>query len=569
MPNTIEQTNQKLAGFEIDESKYRILFRRQFIRLLLTYLLPLFLLVVFFQIEYTEISNESLYLHLVSIAETQAQTLDLFLRERVVNLTNVIDDPLFFNKIDQISIETYLLKLKKDSDAFIDLGFFDSTGVQKLYAGPFPQLRNINYSHEQWFRKLLDNDQRYIITDIYLGFRNVPHFTIATKKYIDGNVYILRSTLEPTKIYEYLMSSTVFRDVLITLINKESKYQLTNSKLGSVLEDSPFRPPQKPKVGVLKTTINKKTYPYGYCWLAQTEWSVIVCSEKPDILFYSSFQKTSLLISFITTLFLLFVIYYRAKKIVQFEKEKEIAEMEKNVARSQLEHATKLATVGELAAGIAHEINNPLAIIASEAGLIKDLINPEFNQKITFDDLIPHLDNIQKSAFRARDITRKLMTFVRKDDLKLDYHDINQIINELLEGFVEHELYVSNITLEKNLEPNLPKVFVDANSLKQVIMNLLNNARDAITPPGKITITTRKTDNKILISIKDTGCGISKEQMEKIFLPFYTTKPVGKGTGLGLSVSYNIIKSFGGTIEVESLVGKGSTFTIVLPIKEK
>lgn len=557
-----------LLGYEIDERKYQTLFRRQLVRLALTYILPLFLLIAYFQIEYNKISSESLNLHLRSIAETEAQTLDLFLRERVVNLINVIDDPSFFSNINENSIENYLARLRKDSEAFIDLGFFDLTGIQKIYVGPFTNLKNIDYSNENWFRSLIQSEDRFVITDIYLGFRHFPHFTIAVKKNQNGKVYIIRSTLEPTKIYEYLLSTTVFRDILITLINSEGKFQLSNPRLGTVLENSPFSPPQKPKVGVLTAQINKKNYPYGYCWLAQTNWCVIVCSETPDAAFATNFQKTSLFLSFSTIVFLFFVIYFRAKKIVEYEREKEISEMEKNIARSQLEHASKLATVGELAAGIAHEINNPLAIIASEAGLIKDLLNPEFKQNVSFDDLIPHLDNIQKSAFRARDITRKLMTFVRKDDLKLDYHDVNQIITELLEGFFEHELYVSNITLEKKLTPNLPKVFVDANSLKQVILNLLNNARDAITPPGKITISTWQSDEKIYISVKDTGCGISKEQMEKIFLPFYTTKPVGKGTGLGLSVSYNIVKSFGGTIEVESLVGKGSTFTIILPIKD-
>ena len=556
-------------GFEIDENKYRTLFRRQLVRLILTYVLPLFLLILFFQVEYSKISRERLILHLKSIAETQAQTLDLFLRERVVNLRNVVETPAFFTDISERNIENFLARLQKDSEAFIDLGVFDSSGVQKLYAGPFSNLRNIDYSNEVWFQKLLQNKQNYIITDIYLGFRHFPHFTIAVKTLLNGKFFVVRSTLEPTKIYEFLLSSTVFRDVLLTLINSEGKYQLTNPRLGSVLENSPFNPPQSPKVGITTAKINHKTYPYGYCWLAQTDWCVIVASESPQTLFVSTFQKTSVVLSALIIIFLLFVIYLRAKKIVEYEREKEIAEMEKNIARSQLEHASKLATVGELAAGIAHEINNHLAIIASEAGLIKDLINPKFGQIVSFEDLIPHLDNIQNSAFRARDITRKLMTFVRKDDLKLDYHDVNQIINELLEGFFEHELYVSNITLEKKLAPNLPKVFVDPNSLKQVILNLLTNARDAITPPGKIIVSTRVENNNILISIKDTGCGITKEQMEKIFLPFYTTKPVGKGTGLGLSVSYNIIKSFGGTIEVESLYGKGSTFTIRLPVKDK
>ncbi|MEJ5287533.1 MAG: hypothetical protein CH6_0831 [Candidatus Kapaibacterium sp.] len=563
------KTTPNTLGFEIDESKYAILFRRNFIRLFLTYVLPLFLLTLFFLFEYNRIIKESLHLHLKSIAETEAQTLDLFLRERVVNLTNVFEDPNFEFTNDQVSLEKYLEKLRKESEAFVDLGFFDSSGIQTMYAGPFPNLLNIDYSNESWFRKLIEKQERYVITDIYLGFRHFPHFTIALKKYHNGNTFILRSTLEPTKIYEFLLSSTVFRDVLLTLINQEGKYQLSNPRLGSVLEQSPFLPPLKPKVGVLKTEINGKNYPYGYCWLAQTQWCVIVLSENPEAFLSTSFERYSLLLSAAFMFFLAIVIFFRAKKIVQYEKEKEIAEMEKNIARSQLEHASKLATIGELAAGIAHEINNPLAIIASEAGLIKDLLNPEFKQNVTPEEIIAHLDIIQNSAFRARDITRKLMTFVRKDNLKLDYYDVNQIIEELLEGFIEHELYVSNIKVEKNLQPNLQKVYVDANSLKQVIMNLLSNARDAITPPGKITISTRQEGKNILISVKDTGCGISKEQMEKIFMPFFTTKPVGKGTGLGLSVSYNIVKSFGGTIEVESLVGKGSTFTIVLPIKNQ
>jgi len=159
------------------------------------------------------------------------------------------------------------------------------------------------------------------------------------------------------------------------------------------------------------------------------------------------------------------------------------------------------------------------------------------------------------------------MSFVRHEEYKLEFHNINDIIEELIQGFIENDLYVSNIKLQKNLSPNLPKTFTDANSLKQVLLNLISNARDAITPPGTISITTEQIKNEIHISIKDTGHGISQEQMDKIFMPFFTTKEVGKGTGLGLSVSYNIIRSLGGRIEVESLVGCGSTFTIVLPIK--
>ena len=136
------------------------------------------------------------------------------------------------------------------------------------------------------------------------------------------------------------------------------------------------------------------------------------------------------------------------------------------------------------------------------------------------------------------------------------------------DGFYERELAVSNITIKKKYCQQTPEIITDANQFKQVLLNIINNAKDAIKPPGKITIATNIEDKLISISITDTGKGISKEEMGRIFLPFYTTKEVGKGTGLGLSVSYGIIKNLGGKIEVESIPGKGSTFKIILPSLE-
>ncbi len=551
---------------EFDETYYKTIFKKQFTRLLFTYILPLIFLIVFSHFEYQNIISESEKLHLKSIAVSQAQMLDLFLRERVVNLINLIDNPQTEIPPSKKVFNSYLLKLKKDSDAFVDLGYFDSTGIQKQYIGPLPTLLNKDYSNEKWFKNLKNSDKRYIITDIYLGFRNKPHFTIAAKRQIDGNIVVLRATLDPEKIYEYIHSALASKDVIISIINSNGYFQLTHHKLGNLLEKSPFLPPKEEQPGISTTFYQNSIIDFGYSWLTQNEWCVVTTKENRNETFLSNFETKSIAASLIVVFLLLIVIFYRSKKIAESEKAKKLAEQEKNIAKLQLEHASKLATVGELAAGIAHEINNPLAIIASEAGLIKDFFDPQFNQNIDIKDIIPHLDNIQSSAFRARDITRKLMSFVRHEEYKLEFYNVNDIIEELIQGFIENDLYVSNIKLQKNLSPNLPKIFTDANSLKQVLLNLISNARDAITPPGSISIITEQIENEIRIAIKDTGCGISQEQMDKIFMPFFTTKEVGKGTGLGLSVSYNIIKNLGGRIEVESLVGYGSTFTIVLPI---
>jgi two-component system NtrC family sensor kinase len=220
-----------------------------------------------------------------------------------------------------------------------------------------------------------------------------------------------------------------------------------------------------------------------------------------------------------------------------------------------------------MAAGIAHEINNPLAIICEEAGLAKDLMDPQFGQKLTPEDMTRYLDAIQEAVFRCRDITRKLLGFVRKTDINLAQYDVNDIITNFLEGFLTRELTVSNIEILQKLEPQLPKINADKNQLEQVLLNIINNAVDAIQGSGKITIITSRQNQNVHISIIDTGIGMNREQMEKIFLPFYSTKEVGKGTGLGLSVSYGIIKSLGGEILVDSVPGQGSSFTISLPIR--
>lgn len=258
---------------------------------------------------------------------------------------------------------------------------------------------------------------------------------------------------------------------------------------------------------------------------------------------------------------ILLIIVNRAHKLVEFQKETDRT-------RAQLEHAAKLASVGELAAGVAHEMNNPLAVISEEAGLMKDLMSSEFREEIEEKEVKEHLDNILESVFRCRDITRKLLGFVRKTDMDLRPSDIHKLIDGVIDGFLDREMAVSNIQIVKNYAADVPRLVTDRNQLQQVILNIINNAADALAGhPGRITITTSYDQDHIWISLSDTGRGMTPDQMEKIFMPFYTTKGVGKGTGLGLSVSYGIIKSLGGEIKVESTLGEGSTFSIELPIR--
>jgi two-component system NtrC family sensor kinase len=348
-------------------------------------------------------------------------------------------------------------------------------------------------------------------------------------------------------------------DVLISVVNRKGDYQLVKSPVGRVLEHSAIQPPREGTLGVEQAAIDRKTVKYGYAWLHSADWAVLV-QYAPPAGSGGVLGMVANLLTFASAIVLAIVavIYFRAKKLVQTEQEKD-------AVRFQLEHASKLASVGELAAGIAHEINNPLAIVASEVGLMKDMMDPQFGMNPTFEDLLPHLGNIRDAAYRCRDITGKLLSFVRQSPVDMGRHNIHGLLEEILSGFLEHELAVSNIKIVRNYCDNMPLVATDANQFKQVVLNIVNNARDAITPPGAITITTLCENGQVQIAISDTGKGITPDQMEKIFLPFYTTKDVGKGTGLGLSVSYGIIRHLGGDIQVESTPGEGSTFTIRLP----
>ena len=350
--------------------------------------------------------------------------------------------------------------------------------------------------------------------------------------------------------------------VFTSIVNKEGLYQVVTEHLGTPLEISSFVPPTDPPLGAESIRINGSSIQYAHPWLRMADWALIVQWADPSRHGFLAGQRlTAVGIAAAVVLLIFFVIVYRARKLAELQQQSD-------QTRAQLEHAAKLASVGELAAGIAHEINNPLAVITEETGLTKDLLSPEFEDGATTEELIGHLDEVHSAAFRCRDITAKLLGFVRKTDLDLKPHDVHEMIDSVVDDLLGPEMAVSNIEVRKQYGRSVPSLITDRNQLQQVLLNLLNNASDAMGDgPGTIVIKTSFDGEAVRVAVADSGEGILPEDLEKIYMPFFTTKEVGKGTGLGLSVSYGIVESLGGRIEVESTVGKGSTFTIVLPAK--
>jgi two-component system NtrC family sensor kinase len=234
---------------------------------------------------------------------------------------------------------------------------------------------------------------------------------------------------------------------------------------------------------------------------------------------------------------------------------------------SQLIQSDKMAALGKMAAGIAHEINNPLAVIGEKAGWMRDLLAEEnFQQSENFEEYQRSIEKIEEHVERARKITHNMLGFARRMEPRLDDVDVNGIINQTLELLKNHAR-INNIEIRRDLQSDLPVIASDQSQLQQVLLNLLNNAIDAIGKDGVIDIASVSQDHTIEISIRDSGSGIPEDMQRRIFDPFFTTKGPGRGTGLGLSISYGIIEKMGGTLTFTSRQNECTTFIIRLPLK--
>lgn len=246
---------------------------------------------------------------------------------------------------------------------------------------------------------------------------------------------------------------------------------------------------------------------------------------------------------------------YRLKDALD-SLESTIKKLRENQAK--LVEAEKLASVGILASGIAHEINNPLTAVLTFSNLMLEQLPKD-------DRRYERLKMIARETERARNIVKRLLSFAKEIPIKPEKININRPVTEIIDSLTAQGAF-RDIEMILNTSENLPEIYADPAQIGQVVLNILLNSIHAITPPGKIEVSTMSVGNSVEIIFSDTGCGIPEENINKIFDPFFTTKEIDEGIGLGLAVSYGIIKKHGGDIEVKSAVGKGSTFIVRLPV---
>jgi len=236
-------------------------------------------------------------------------------------------------------------------------------------------------------------------------------------------------------------------------------------------------------------------------------------------------------------------------------------------AQDQVIRSEKLASLGKLSATIAHEINNPIAAVLTYVKLMMKLVKRGHFSQDRAEDISRYLGTMASEMTRCGEIVKNLLAFSRRTKIAIKLQNIDQIINRTL-ALTSHDLELKEIQLESEITRDLPMVKCDFRQIQQILLNLIINASEAMEGGGVLSISAKISEKNgfVEITISDTGCGISEEDQKNIFEPFFTTKEEGKGVGLGLSVVYGIITNHNGSIEVESEVGKGSTFRILLPV---
>lgn len=462
-------------------------------------------------------------------------------------------------------LEFILENLKTSFGGFVDIGIIDAEGIQRMYVGPYA-LKGKNYGNQEWFQQVVQKGS--YISDVYLGFRNVPHLVIAVKHInADGSYYILRATLDTERFNHMISGAESFDTGDAFLINRKGALQTPSQTYGVVLRYIPL--PMIPKYSsnteVFDVTVREgDPLIIGYAYIQDSPFILLMIKNKNKLM--KEWHWTRLeLIGFlvISVSVILLVILGTATYLVE---QVFLADQRRVAMLHNVEYANKLASIGRLAAGVAHEINNPLAIINEKAGLIKDIFSfkPEYQPEPR---LLGLVDSIINSVERCATITRRLLRFARHLEVSIETIHLEEVVREVL-GFVGKEAEYRSIEVSVEVEDEIPAFVSDRGKLQQIFLNITNNALAAVADGGRLVITLKRVhEEAVSISFTDNGRGIPAEDLKRVFEPFFTTKASKGGTGLGLSITYGLVQELGGTIQVESTVGQGTRFTITLPLK--
>lgn len=502
------------------------------------------------------------------VAKTK-NSFELFLAERSSTVSLIASIYSYDDLADERVLRRIFLAMQKEFSGFADLGLIDRDGRLVNYVGPYyKELEGANYSGQEWFHEVRVKNR--FISEVFSGFRRFPHVVIAVQHSTeDGQAWIVRATLDTTRFSKLIAAMNLEPGSDAFLLNRDGVLQTDSAYFGKALQSIPF---PMPAVGLEATVTESKdsqgkSMLLSFAGIADSDFVLMAVKTSQGILSNWIVMRTDLLLVF---LFSALCIYFvAARSVEQLIDRLRKSDEEREQAMLQMEHSQKLSSIGRLAAGVSHEINNPLAVINEKAGLMRDLIELEkdFPRKSQFEG---QLDSIMAAVKRCKDITQRMLGFARRMDVKIEKLNVNEMLRETA-AFMGQEAAHRKVSIEWELDDSLPGVPCDRGQLQQVFLNVLNNALDAVSEKnegGEVRVATAmRGAEAVAVSFTDNGCGMDEETRRHIFEPFYSTKGE-KGTGLGMSIIYGIVKRHGGDIDVASEPGRGSAVTIVLPLKQ-
>ncbi len=560
------------ASAEDRDVFYHVLSRKITALILVVSFFPLILTTGILFYRFNQTYTDKIQAHISELVQKHSQNIDSFLSEKLGNIRYMAQQFGSSQQAPKIFLQQHLALLKNEyGDVFTDLGMVNEKGIQFAYEGPF-KFENADYSSADWYIKAIDKP--FFISDVFAGLRGHPHFIIAVKVKSNGSDYILRSTINFGAFNSLVENIHLGKTGLAFLVNSKGEMQ-TQTKVGlkdSLITSMVDRSSYKNN----KTIFTKKQDTSGNKFLCVTsmlkniDWIMVFRQDIKDA-FHDlwKIQILTLVIFILCCVAILAVAFFLPRNIVKLISK---SDKKTEVMNKQVVESGKLATIGELAAGIAHEINNPVAIMVEEAGWIEDLLEEEdLKECENLNEFTRALRQINTQGKRCKEITHKLLSFARKTDSTVNDVQINDAIKEIVSLSAQMAKY-NKVIIETSLDEDIPYIRISPSELQQVILNFFNNAIDAMEKTGgaiKVETKVSKLEkNHVVILIEDNGPGIPKDNLDRIFDPFFTTKAVGKGTGLGLSICYGIIQKMGGKIDVHSQVGVGTKFRIWIPFQD-
>lgn len=548
---------------EIAPERYRALRRKITLLLTAAAVVPLLILSAINYHQYRATLTREIVTPVRGLVNKTRHSFELFLAERAstVSLISQVYSPA--ELADERNLNRIFRAVKGEFPGFIDLGLIDENGVHASYVGPY-NLKGKDYSAADWYQQT--RVKGVYVSDVFMGFRRFPHIVIAVQRMTDdGHSWVLRATIDTGQFDRLIASMGLEPESDAFLVNNAGVLQTASRFYGAVLDQLPMpMPPMTYETATLETTdpAGRDVF-ITYTYFQHADFVLMAVKPRADIFKPWTTLRSDLILLFVTSVALILSVAFGLTDLMV--RRMRASDERRIAAFVQMEHTQKLSSIGRLAAGVAHEINNPLAIINEKAGLAADLMElaKDFPERDRFRALV---DAILRSVERCRSITHRLLGFSRRMDVNIEQLDVNDVLKETM-SFLEQEALHRSITTSVSLDPAMPRIASDRGQLQQVFLNILNNAFAAVPDGGSVTLATWLRDpDTVGVSIKDNGKGMSDEVLRHIFEPFFTTKKTS-GTGLGMFITYGIIRRLGGDIAVQSTEGAGTTVTVFLPVK--